>query len=81
VLHVAPEAAVGGPLAIVQDGDRIALSVSKKRIDLRVEDNEMQRRLATWSPPPVPARGYAKQRHRAPALLKRNARLHPELLR
>jgi dihydroxy-acid dehydratase len=59
VLHTAPEAAVGGPLAAVQNGDRIALSVAKKRIDLLVEENEIQRRLASWSPPPVPARGYA----------------------
>jgi dihydroxy-acid dehydratase len=59
VLHVAPEAAVGGPLAIVQNGDRIVLSVATKRIDLLVDENEVKRRLATWSPPPAPARGYS----------------------
>ena len=59
VLHTAPEAAVGGPLAVVRNGDRIALSVAKKRIDLLVDENEIQRRLANWSPPPKPARGYA----------------------
>ncbi|MET0656662.1 MAG: dihydroxy-acid dehydratase, partial [Steroidobacteraceae bacterium] len=59
VLHTAPEAAVGGPLAAVQNGDRIALSVAKKRIDLLVEENEIKRRLTNWSPPPVPTRGYA----------------------
>jgi dihydroxy-acid dehydratase len=58
VLHTAPEAAAGGPLAVVQDGDRIALSVAKKRIDLLLEKNEIKRRLAFWSPPPVPERGY-----------------------
>jgi dihydroxy-acid dehydratase len=59
VLHVAPEAGVGGPLAIVQNGDRIVLSVATKRIDLLVDENEVKRRLAIWSPPPAPARGYS----------------------
>ncbi len=58
VLHVAPEAAVGGPLAAVRNGDRIRLSVSRKRIDLLVEDAEINRRLGEVSPPPAPARGY-----------------------
>jgi dihydroxy-acid dehydratase len=59
VLHVAPEAAVGGPLAVVRNGDRIALSVANKRIELLVDAAEIERRLASWSPPPAPARGYA----------------------
>ena len=59
VLHVAPEAAAGGPLAAVRDGDRISLSVSRKRIDLLVPEEEIRRRLEDWSPPPAPARGYA----------------------
>jgi dihydroxy-acid dehydratase len=59
VLHTAPEAGVGGPLAAVRNGDRIALSVSRKRIDLLVEENEIKRRLASWSAPPAPTRGYA----------------------
>ncbi len=58
VLHVAPEAAIGGPLAAVRDGDRIRLSVSSKRIDLLVDPAEVARRLAAFQPPPVPARGY-----------------------
>ncbi|MGL4810156.1 MAG: dihydroxy-acid dehydratase [Beijerinckiaceae bacterium] len=58
VLHVAPEAALGGPLAAVRNGDRIRLSVSDKRIDLLVDDLEIQRRLAGFSPPPAPKRGY-----------------------
>jgi dihydroxy-acid dehydratase len=58
VLHVAPEAAIGGPLAAVQNGDRIALSVERKRLDLLVEEREIKRRLESWSPPPVPKRGY-----------------------
>ncbi len=59
VLHTAPEAAVGGPLAVVQNGDRITLSVSRKRIDLEVDPDEIQRRLASWRPPASPERGYA----------------------
>lgn len=58
VLHVAPEAAVGGPLAAVRNGDRIRLSVAKKRIDLLVDDREISRRLADFQPPPAPTRGY-----------------------
>jgi dihydroxy-acid dehydratase len=59
VLHVAPESAAGGPLAIVRNGDRIALSAAKKRIDLLVSEEEQKRRFASWSPPPQPDRGYA----------------------
>lgn len=58
VLHVAPEAAVGGPLAAVQDGDRIALSVSERRLDLCVSDDVLAERLSRHSPPPSPRRGY-----------------------
>jgi len=58
VLHVAPEAALGGPLAAVRDGDRIRLSVAERRIDLLVDDAEIARRLADHAPPPLPPRGY-----------------------
>jgi dihydroxy-acid dehydratase len=61
VLHVSPEAAVGGPLALVRDGDRIRLSVRDRKIDLLVPEAEIQRRKAAWQPAaPPPARGYAK---------------------
>jgi len=61
ILHVTPEAAIGGPLALVRDGDRIRLSVRERRIDLLVDDAELLRRRAAWRPPvAVPARGYAK---------------------
>lgn len=59
VLHISPEAAVGGPLAAVRNGDRIRLSVRDKRIDLLVEETELKRRLASHRPPPEPDRGYA----------------------
>jgi len=61
VLHVSPEAAVGGPLALVKTGDRIRLSVAQRSIDLLVDAAELARRRATWtSPAPKPARGYEK---------------------
>jgi dihydroxy-acid dehydratase len=59
VLHIAPEAAVGGPLAAVRSGDRIRLSVADKRIDLLVSDEELKKRLAGHIPLSPPARGYA----------------------
>jgi dihydroxy-acid dehydratase len=61
VLHVSPEAAVGGPLALVRNGERIRLSVRERKIDLLVPEAEMQKRKAAWKPPvSPPARGYAK---------------------
>ena len=58
VLHVAPEAAIGGPLGAVRNGDRIRLSVAEKRIDLLVDETEIARRLQDFMPPPKPTRGY-----------------------
>jgi dihydroxy-acid dehydratase len=59
VLHVAPEAAAGGPLAIVQDGDMIAISLERRSLDLEVDDHEITRRLADWKPRPrAYTRGY-----------------------
>lgn len=61
VLHVAPESAVGGPLSLIETGDRIRMSVKEKRIDLLVNDAELERRRATWVSNVVPLkerRGY-----------------------
>ncbi len=61
VLHVAPEAAAGGPLALVQNGDVIELDVSKRRLQLQVSDEELAQRRAAWKPPkPSMARGYTR---------------------
>ena len=60
VLHVTPDAASGGNLALVQSGDRIRLSVRERRLDLQVEEAELGRRRALWRPPDMPARGYAR---------------------
>ena len=58
VLHIAPETARGGPLASVQTGDRIRLSVKEKSIELLVDDEEIARRLEDYRPPALPPRGY-----------------------
>lgn len=61
VLHVTPDAAASGPLALVRTGDRIKLSVKSRTIDLLVDEAELKKRAATLKgKPPVPARGYAK---------------------
>jgi dihydroxy-acid dehydratase len=50
VLHVAPESAVGGPLALVRTGDRIRLSVAERRLDLVLDEAELQARRDAWTP-------------------------------
>jgi dihydroxy-acid dehydratase len=61
VLHTAPEAAAGGPLAVVRNGDMIELDVPNRRIHLHISDEELQSRLAQWQAPPPPlASGYWK---------------------
>ena len=65
VLHVAPESAIGGPLAAVRNGDRIRLSVAKKSIELLVSAEEIQKRLAEHVRPDAPSRGYGALYHRS----------------
>lgn len=64
VLHIAPDAASGGPLGLVRNGDRIRLSVRDKALELLVDEAELERRRAEASPaaagPAKPARGYAR---------------------
>jgi len=60
VLHVAPEAAAGGPLALVQTGDTIELDVAQRRLHLDVSDEELARRRLAWRAPELPKRGYYK---------------------
>ncbi|MDQ1617096.1 MAG: dihydroxy-acid dehydratase, partial [Actinomycetota bacterium] len=50
--HVAPEAQDGGPIALVRDGDRVRLDVSTRRLDLLVDDDELEKRRTSWSAPP-----------------------------
>lgn len=61
VLHVSPEAAVGGVLAIVENGDMIELNVEERRLDLLVSEEEIAKRLKAWEEPgDKPSRGYVK---------------------
>ena len=61
VLHVAPESAVGGPLAFVRDGDEIELDVAGRRLDLLVSEEELARRRADFSPAaPTGLSGYGE---------------------
>src|SRR5262249_46224744 len=60
VLHSAPEAAAGGPLAVVQTGDIIELDVPARRLQLLVDAAEIQRRLAAWKPSALPSGGYQR---------------------
>jgi L-arabonate dehydrase len=59
VLHVSPESAIGGNLALVQNGDLIELDVAQRKLHLHVSDEELEKRRAAWTPPPMVAkRGY-----------------------
>jgi dihydroxy-acid dehydratase len=61
VLHVAPESAVGGPLALVQDGDEIELDLANRRLHVHVDEAEIARRRARWEAPPLAyTRGYGQ---------------------
>ncbi len=59
VLHACPEAAAGGPLALVESGDTIELDVKARKLELLVDDEEIERRRKGWIPPPMPEGGYA----------------------
>jgi dihydroxy-acid dehydratase len=60
VLHTSPEAAAGGPLGLVRDGDIIELDVAARRLHLEVDDAELARRRAQWQAPEAPKRGWYK---------------------
>ncbi len=63
VLHISPEAAAGGPLALVHDGDLITLDVAAGRLDLLVDDDVLAARKRDWEPPPPPERGWRRLHH------------------
>jgi dihydroxyacid dehydratase/phosphogluconate dehydratase len=59
VLHVAPESHIGGPLALLRNGDIVRLDLPNRRLDMLVSDEELAARRAAWVPPPEPyGRGY-----------------------
>ena len=59
--HISPEAAVGGPIALVRDGDKITIDVNEKTLTLHVDDDEMERRRASWSYTPRKLSGYLQR--------------------
>ncbi len=59
--HVSPEAAVGGPIALVQEGDTISVNIPENRLDVLVSDEEMARRRASWQPKESEVTGYLKR--------------------
>ena len=64
--HVSPEAMQGGPIAVVQDGDTIAIDIPKRRITLKVSENEIKMRLSKWRLPKAGiSRGYMARYARA----------------
>ncbi|MBW1847997.1 MAG: dihydroxy-acid dehydratase [Deltaproteobacteria bacterium] len=63
VLHCSPESAVGGPIALVKDGDLIELDVAEKRIDLLISDEELEKRRKSFIPPKLPERGWKRLHH------------------
>lgn len=60
VLHVSPESAIGGPLAFVQNGDKIVLDLQQGTLSLQINEKEFQERRKKWIPPSLPQRGWAK---------------------
>ncbi|MGH8749347.1 MAG: IlvD/Edd family dehydratase [Burkholderiales bacterium] len=60
ILHVSPEAAAGGALALVRDGDRIELDTKGRKLNLKVDDAELGKRRTQWKPPLLPPRGYTR---------------------
>lgn len=63
--HVSPEAAVGGPIALLEDGDLISIDAESKEINVAVDDAELQRRRAAWRRPPSPVKRGALAKYRA----------------
>jgi dihydroxy-acid dehydratase len=59
--HISPEAAEGGPIAIVQNGDMIDIDIPRKKLNLLISDEALKRRLSRWRPPKRDLRGYLKR--------------------
>ena len=63
--HVTPEAAVGGPIALIEDGDSIIIDAESKQLMLEIGDDEMSRRRMSWKRPPSPVKSGALAKYRA----------------
>ena len=59
--HISPEAAEGGPIAAVQDGDQIEIDIPDKKLNLLISDEELKKRLSDWKPPKKQLKGYLKR--------------------
>jgi dihydroxy-acid dehydratase len=59
--HVSPEAAEGGPIAAVQNGDLIEIDIPNKKLSLLIPEEELKRRLSQWNPPRKKLKGYLKR--------------------
>ena len=59
--HISPEAAEGGPIAVVQDADTIEIDIPGKRLNLHISEDELKKRLSQWKPPKRELRGYLKR--------------------
>ena len=59
--HISPEAAEGGPIAAVQEGDQIEIDIPRKRLNLLISDRELKQRLSQWKPPKKELKGYLKR--------------------
>ncbi len=75
--HVAPEAAVGGPIAAVREGDTIVFDVENRRLDVEISDEEMKSRLAGWSAPAAALRDGRVRQVRQARLVRVGGRRHP----
>ncbi|WP_366070024.1 dihydroxy-acid dehydratase [Methanothrix sp.] len=62
--HVSPEAAVGGPIALVEDGDMVSIDIPNRRLDLLVDESVLERRRASWRPPEPKVMGGVLERYR-----------------
>ena len=74
--HVAPEAARGGPIAAVRDGDEITIDVDGRRIDVALDDDEIARRVAAYEAPDNPRRDRRAREVRGPGVERLRGRRH-----
>jgi len=59
--HISPEAAEGGPIAVVKDGDKVEIDIPGRKLNLLVSEEELKKRLSQWKPPKKKLRGYLKR--------------------
>jgi dihydroxy-acid dehydratase len=76
--HVSPEAMVGGPIAVVRDGDPILIDIPNRRLDIKISEGELEKRLSAWKPPrPRIEKGFMGMYARNVGPAEEGALLHP----